>query len=398
MAETSPVQPLHILVYEPRVEGHHLGYLQAIAEDLLSAGCRLTLAVNTAPDAYAQIQIDMADLLERVSVIPADDPSIGASGKIRRIAGLLRKTNADFVFLPNLDEVGSAMLRRAAFGLMPPAALRGRLGGIYHRPRFLGDLGISLNQRLKAWGFARLLRGGWFSHLLLLDPYLLAQFKQSEPEAPVFPLPDFFPENFTADRTAARRQFDLPDAQRVFLFYGAGYRRKGLALAVQAMLALDKDTPAFLLCAGRQPDDRDVAQGLARLVEAGRACVINRYVSNSEEKQLFAASDVVLLPYRRHFGISGVFMRAIGAGLPVIVSDEGLLGRMVRAHDLGVLFPSGDGGALRAAIEQMALASGEEMSRRQAAVQAAAPQWTRDSFRAALLAAFRSKRARAIAR
>ncbi len=398
MAETSPVQPLHILVYEPRVEGHHLGYLQAIAEDLLSAGCRLTLAVNTAPDAYAQIQIDMADLLERVSVIPADDPSIGASGKIRRIAGLLRKTNADFVFLPNLDEVGSAMLRRAAFGLMPPAALRGRLGGIYHRPRFLGDLGISLNQRLKAWGFARLLRGGWFSHLLLLDPYLLAQFKQSEPEAPVFPLPDFFPENFTADRTAARRQFDLPDAQRVFLFYGAGYRRKGLALAVQAMLALDKDTPAFLLCAGRQPDDRDVAQGLARLVGAGRACVINRYVSNSEEKQLFAASDVVLLPYRRHFGISGVFMRAIGAGLPVIVSDEGLLGRMVRAHDLGVLFPSGDEGALRAAIEQMALASGEEMSRRQAAVQAAAPQWTRDSFRAALLAAFRSKRARAIAR
>ena len=39
----------HILVYEPRVEGHHLGYLKAITEDLLGAGFRLTLAVDRRP-------------------------------------------------------------------------------------------------------------------------------------------------------------------------------------------------------------------------------------------------------------------------------------------------------------------------------------------------------------
>jgi hypothetical protein len=36
MAESGPAR--HILVYEPRIEGHHLGYLKAITEDLLGAG------------------------------------------------------------------------------------------------------------------------------------------------------------------------------------------------------------------------------------------------------------------------------------------------------------------------------------------------------------------------
>lgn len=386
MAEARP--GLHILIFEPRVEGHHLGYLRAITEDLLAVGHRLTLAVDTGPQAYAQIEAEMAGPLARVSVAAADDGSPETSGKVQRLAALLAQTQADLVFLPNLDEIGSSMLRRAAFGLMPPPALRGRLAGIYHRPRFLGELGLSLNQRIKASGFKRLLHGGWFSQLLLLDPYLLAQFKRRQPAAHAFFLPDFFPEDFAADRTAARRQFGLPEDRRIFLFYGAGYRRKGLALAVRAMESIRQDTPAFLLCAGRQPEDRAVALALGRLAGQGRARVINRYVSNAEEKLLFAASDVVLLPYRRHFGISGVLMRAIGAGLPAIVSDEGLLGRLVREHDLGVPFRSGDGRELQQAIERMARAPELEMTRRKAAVRAAAPNWSRAAFRGALLAAF----------
>lgn len=388
MDELRRTAPLHVLVFEPRVEGHHLGYLKAITEDLLAAGYRLTLAIDTSVEAYAKIETEMSATLARVSVVSADDGSHASAGTIGRIAALHAQTQADFVFLPNLDEIGSVMLRRAAIGLMPPAELRGRLGGIYHRPRFLGALGVSPNQWLKAAGFARLLRGNWLSHVLLLDPYLHADFKRRKPKAPLFFLPDFFPANFTADRTAARRALDLPDDRRVFLFYGGGYRRKGLALAVEAMLAMNEKTSAFLLCAGRQPDDPGIAQGLERLAGQGRAHVINRYISNDEERQLFAASDVVLLPYRHHFGISGVLVRAIGAGLPVIASDEQLLGRLVREHDLGILFWSGDRAALQAAMKQMAQTSDAEMAHWQAAARAAAPNWTREAFRAALTGAF----------
>jgi glycosyltransferase involved in cell wall biosynthesis len=385
--ETSLARPVHILVFESRVEGHHLGYLKAITEELLCAGYRLTLAVNTSPKPYAKIRAEMGNILERVSIVPANDGSNGRTS-IERIAWLFGQAQADFVFFPNLDEIGSAMMRRAAFGLLPPASLRGRLGGIYYRPRFLGDLGLSPNLWLKAAGFARLLHGAWFSHLLLLDPYLHARLKTREPDKPVFFLPDFFPAEFAADRAAARRQFELPANQRVFLFYGAGYRRKGLALTVKAMLAMGDYTPAFLLCAGKHAANRHVVHGLEQLVSRGRARVINRYVSNEEEKQLFAAGDVVLLPYRRHFGSSGILVRAIGAGLPVIVSDEELIGRLVRERDLGILFRSGDARALQQAIEHVAHASQQDMLRWQAAARTAAPNWTRAAFRDALVASF----------
>lgn len=375
----------HILVYEPRVEGHHLGYLKAITEDLLGAGFRLTLAVDRRPESFAQIESVLGPLLPRVTVVSA---ATDGGSKIARIAALLTETGAATAFLPNLDEIASDMLRRAAFGLMPPSILRGRIGGIYHRPRVLADVGWSPNQWLKTAGFRRLLRGGWFDRILLLDPFLLAAFKARTPAAPVHPLPDFFPEDFAADRAAARAQFGIPEDRRVFLFYGGGYRRKGLGLAVEAMNALSADGPAFLFCAGRQPDDREVAEDLARLTEQGRACVINRYVTDDEEKQVFAASDAVLLPYRKHFGISGVLMRAIGAGLPAIASDENLLGRLVRERKLGLLFPSGDAAALRRAIEDMARASEDDMARRRGAVRAEAPNWTRAAFRKALLASF----------
>ncbi len=398
MSESGPRQTGHILIFEPRVEGHHLGYLKTIADRLLADGYRLTLAVDTSPDAYASVRRELGAALERVAVVAATEETKRSGATVGRVATLLAQTGADLAFLPNLDEIASAMLRDAALGRMPPALLRGRLGGIYLRPRFLQSLGLSPNLWLKSVGFRRLIRGGWFSHLLLLDPYLCARLKSREPDAPAFFLPDYFPADFVADRAEARRRLDLPEDKRVFLFYGAGYRRKGLGLAVAAMLAMPASSHVLLLCAGRQASDAGIAAGLERLAGEGRARVIDRYVSNDEEKQLFAASDAVLLPYIRHFGSSGVLMRAIGAGLPVIASDEELVGRLVRDHGLGVLFRSGDTRALRGAIESVARASSAQMAQWQAAARAVAPTRTQRAFGEALSEAFQHALSRGLGR
>jgi len=380
----------HVLLYEPRTEGHHLTFLKHVTEDLLAAGYRLTLAIDVRPEPFERIRAEMADLLKQVSVIPVGNTSGGltGSGKAASVAGCLTRAGADLAFLDTFDEIGSAVMRRAAVGLMPPVNLHGRLAGIYHRPRFLESSDRSVKSWIKAVGFRRLLCGGWFSHLLLVDPYLHAEFKSRQPDAPVFYLPDAYPDDFTADREQARQQFGLPRDKRAFLFYGVPHRRKGLPLVIEAMLAMSTDTPAFLICAGRQPEDARVAAGIAQLASQGRACVIDRYVTTQEEKQLFAAADVVLLPYRKHYGGSGVLVRAVGAGVPVVASDEGLLGRFVRDYALGLLFRSGDLLALRASIERMALASPSEMSLWQAAARAVAPLWSRQAFRDALLGSF----------
>jgi glycosyltransferase involved in cell wall biosynthesis len=378
------------LLYEPNVEGHHVVWLKFIVEDLLSAGWRLTLAVDTRPESFDRIRKRLGSLLEKVTILPVWGKSgrrLGEEGA-KSVAECFSRANTDVVFLDTFDEIASSLLRRAALGRMPPALLRGRIGGIYLRPRFLAAHGFSLNKWLKAFGFARLMENGWFSHLLFLDPWIQESCQSRFPQTPVFCLPDPCPDDFVGDHLKARNHLEIPRGRKVLLFYGAAYRRKGLHLAVEALLGLPVELPVFLLCAGQQMNDQRTLRGLETLVTQGRARVISHYIFEEEEKLLFAASDIVLLPYIKHFGNSAVLSRAAGAGKMVIASDEELVGRLVRKHGLGLLFPSGDATAFRQSIVRAMNAQPQELAQWQAAAFRYAQQSSRAEFRRVLLQAF----------
>ena len=259
--------PRHILIYEPSVEGHHVGLLRFLTEDLLGAGFALTLAVDTRPAAMERIKGTMADLLSRVKIIPvvSENSSATKIASPAHVAACLEKSGAACVFLEHFNDIASPLLRRAAFGLMPDQSLRGRLGGIYLRPQFLEDGALSPNQVIKKIGFRRLIRHGWLKPLLLMDPQLWELAQKKYPGAPIHLLADPYPEDFHADRVAARKIFNLPDDKFVFLFYGGGYRRKGLHLVVEALLALSAPGNIFLLCAGLQPKDEELALSLIHI-------------------------------------------------------------------------------------------------------------------------------------
>jgi glycosyltransferase involved in cell wall biosynthesis len=378
----------HLLLYEPRTEGHHLGWLRFITEDLLTAGLQLTLAVDLRPENVSKVREQLAELEQEIKLINAYDDGGKRHGdrKIGSVAHCLRASGAADVFLCAFDEIASHCWRRATFGLFLPAELRGRMGGIYHRPRFLAAPRWSPDRWLKEPGFRRLIGGGWLRQLLFVDEFLAQDLKNKFPAAPIFFLPDPCPSGYDGEVRAARQVLGLPADKKIFLFYGGGYRRKGLHLAVRAMLDLPASFPAFLLCAGQQNPVGETASGLEQLVQQGRACLINRYVSVAEEKNCFAASDIVLLPYLNHFGTSGVLSRAMAAGKPVIVSDEQLLGRLTREQGLGLLFPSGDVKMLREKIRQAAAFSPEATSGFSAATRAYALRYSRAAYRRALLA------------
>ncbi|HUA66950.1 MAG TPA: glycosyltransferase [Candidatus Saccharimonadales bacterium] len=384
-----PQNNRRILIFEPNVDGHHVGWLRFITEDLLSAGFLLTLALDTHPDAMKRIEDQMADLLPSVKVISAFSVGEAKSKFISsaRVAACLKQSNAKLAFLAQFNDIASAMFRRVSLGLMPDKALRGRLGGIYFRPLFLSASPLSPNQALKKIGFRRLVTGGWLNPLLMIDPLLCNIAKKKYPVAPIYPLADPYPENFHADRSMSRRKFHLPDDKFVFLFYGGGYKRKGLHLVVAAMRGMTAPNNAFLLCAGLQPKNEQLGGELSILRAEGRAEVVNRYVTAEEEKQLFAACDAVLLPYIRHPVGSGVLSRAAGAGKPVVASDEYFLGHVVRQYGMGLLFPSGDVPELRNAIIRAVSAVDEELSRWQTSAQTYAETCSRAVFRTSLVAA-----------
>lgn len=379
---SAAVQPHHLLVYEPRAEGHHPGWLRFITEDLLSGGYQLTLAVDMRKQHLEKIRDHLGELISQVKLMNAVISPIGQFGSVR---SCLRESGADSIFLCAMDEIASDTWRFASFGILPPKELRGRFGGIYHRPRFLENSGGRLKHLFKKWGYQRLLRGNWLKQLLFVDEYLAREQQAHFPSAPIYFLPDPCPPMGDETTQAAREQLGVPQDKRVFLFYGGGYRRKGLHLAVEAMLALPADANAFLLCAGQLNPEGEIADGLGKLEAANRAKVINRYVSVAEEKTSFAACDAVLLPYVNHFGTSGVLSRAMAAGRMVIVSDEQLLGRLTRDHGLGLLFPSGDAAALRDRIVRAGKISPQEMAAYSKAAARYAAVHSREAYRAALL-------------
>jgi glycosyltransferase involved in cell wall biosynthesis len=384
--------PESVLIYEPRVDGHHVGWLRFLTEDLLGAGFPLVLALDTRPEARKRIEGQLADLLPRVTVISALPPA-GDRTPITspaRVAACLQESGAALAFLANFNDIASATLRRAAFGWMPDPSLRGRLGGIYFRPLFLAASGLLPNQALKKAGFRRLIKNGWLNPLLLIDPRLCDLARQKYPGAPIHLLADPYPDDFHADRLESRRVFNLPEDKFVFLFYGGGYKRKGLHLAAEAMLQMSAPGRAFLLCAGVQPKNERLARNLETLRAQGRAAIINRYVSAVEEKQLFAACDMVLLPYIRHLDGSGVLSRAAGAGKPALASDEYLVGHVVRHYGMGLLFPTGNVPELKQAMTRAASAAPAELAAWQAGALAYAKNCSREAYRSALIGAVRS--------
>ena len=377
----------HLLLYEPRTEGHHLGWLRFIAEDLLSANFRLSIAADLRPGSRERVEQNLAGLFGEVKLFSAYDENgrRHLDGKARSVEHCLQASGAENIFLCALDEIASHCWRGATFGLRPPPELRGRIGGIYHRPRFLEAPKWSPGRALKIPGFNRLLRENWWRQILFVDEFLAADSQKQNPSAPIYFLPDPCPPGYDGDAPAAKTKLEIPADRKVFLFYGTGARRKGLHIAVEAMLQLPPESPAFLLCAGQQNPAGKTAAGLAQLVRQHRARLLDRYVTVEEEKLCFAASDAVLLPYLNHFGTSGVLSRAMSAGKPVIVSDEQLLGRLTREHRLGLVFPSGNVSALAQSLRQMTQLSIADSNQFAAAARTYAKIYSRAAFRTALL-------------
>jgi len=386
---TMTPNPRHILIYEPSVDGHHVGWLRFITEDLLAAGFALTLALDTRPASLKRITDHMGDLLPKVNILPAvAEP--GKKPSTSQISACLQASGAKLAFLAHFNDIASKLLRRAAFGWLPEPGLRGRLGGIYLRPQFLDSPGWSPNEHVKKAGFHRLMQDGWLNPLLLQDPLLYGVVREKYPRVSAGLLADPYPDDFQSERVPARQRFNLAEDQFILLFYGGAYKRKGLHLVAEAMLKMTSQSRAFLLCAGSQPKDARLARQLATLQAQGRAQIRNHYVFAEEEKQLFAACDAVLLPYIQHQGASAVLARAAGAGKPVVASDENYIGRIVRQYDMGPLFPSGNVSALQQALVCVVTAPPDEFTRWRVGARAFGETCSREVFRSSLVAALKA--------
>ena len=135
-----------------------------------------------------------------------------------------------------------------------------------------------------------------------------------------------------------------------FLFCGQMIARKGVDHLLAAFATLPEN--ARLLLVGREAE---LPQMLASLPPAARGRV--RYAGFQAPDALppfFAQADVFVLP-SRHDGWGVVVNQALGAGLPIITSDQvGAAHDLLRENENGFTFPAGDANALAAAMRRYA--------------------------------------------
>ncbi len=130
-----------------------------------------------------------------------------------------------------------------------------------------------------------------------------------------------------ADRMASREKYGIQPEERVLLFFGVLDWRKGLHVLIEAFDKLPPDR-FRLIVAGGQPVNRkntreyqdwysSVAEGIAKqpgIVNLG-------FVAEADIPMLFAATDLVVLPYVVPQLVSAVLTHAASYERPVIASQ-----------------------------------------------------------------------------
>ena len=152
------------------------------------------------------------------------------------------------------------------------------------------------------------------------------------------------------DKAEAQRRLGLDPSLKTILFFGLIREYKGLDILLEAFSRLDDSYQ--LLVAGEPYGSFDKYQYIIdRSPARDRIHLFLHYIKDSEVKEYFSASDLVVLPYRSATQ-SGIGATALNFGLPVIVTDVGGLKQSVGESGVGLVAEKPEPDCVRAEIER----------------------------------------------
>ncbi|MBV8190156.1 MAG: glycosyltransferase [Alphaproteobacteria bacterium] len=411
MPSRSPPErrPRRILILEPDAEGHSLEWLQHLvafttadksaASLCIAAPAELcdTLARSTPPQ--LDHRIGLLRLLPREQERCTQRSLVVASfARWSVMRRYLRLSGADAGFFLSIDLLSLPL----ALGL----GLDGRpVSGILFRPsihyRTLGNYRPSLKEKLrdlrKDLLYRLMLRNRHVRTVLSLDPFFPRHAASHYAGGgKVLALPDpAFP--LAASPCKGAGIADFPPAGRTgMLLFGYLTERKGPLVVLDALRLLPSKVAerVAVLFAGRtDPEIRAALEARRSSLQREQPQlwfqIEDRRLERDELEALVAQSDVVLAPYQRFVGSSGVLLWAARAGRPVLAQDFGLVGRLIRDHRLGAVADASDPAALAHAIERMVVEGPQSFIDTSSAKRFAAAR-TPDHFAAAVLSSLSS--------
>lgn len=256
-----------------------------------------------------------------------------------------------------------------ALGLQAPCSV----SGIYFRPtlhyRQFSHHHATVKERIQ-WGreraiLPRVLRHPQLQRVFCLDPFAIPGLNRMARRPKAIPLADpVAPDpiatwGMTPDQVAQlRKQLGIGPERQVLLLFGALDQRKGIHQLLDALTRLSDQhcqQICLLLLGEVAAAEREILQAKIHDLQQTRPlqiCCRDGFVSDREVQLHFQLADLVLAPYQRHVGMSGILLLAAAAQKPVLSSHYGLMGELVQRYQLGLGCDSTDPQAIAAALTQ----------------------------------------------
>jgi glycosyltransferase involved in cell wall biosynthesis len=227
-----------------------------------------------------------------------------------------------------------------------------QVSGIYFRPTFhyqdFSECHLTWRDRIQQARekllLRRVLRNSKLKNLFCLDPFSVKYIQKFQKQVNVVPLPDPILDIFVSSSQILRLQekLGIENNRTICLLFGALTDRKGIHETLDSLLELPNSIHQQLcIVLAGQANSKKQQHLIAKIVEITASCPIQivsnfEFIIESEVPVYFKAADIVLAPYQRHIGMSGILLQAAVAGKPVLSSNFGLMGEIVRKYHLGL--------------------------------------------------------------
>lgn len=158
-----------------------------------------------------------------------------------------------------------------------------------------------------------------------------------------------------------RRERPAPPSSCNLLFFGIIRPYKGLEDLIAAFDAIPENAidQFWLTIVGETWENWTLpADRMAASRYRSRITFVNRYVTDEEVAQFFAAADAAVLPYHRS-SASGPLHVAMSYGLPVVITSVGGLPEAVADYEGAIMVPPHDPEALSKALVQVVALRGK---------------------------------------
>ncbi|BAU15661.1 putative N-acetylglucosaminyltransferase [Leptolyngbya sp. NIES-3755] len=259
---------------------------------------------------------------------------------LRKYATQLGTTH---IFSTYLDR----MLFRLAVGVRPPCAM----SAIFFHPllHYAVFPSYSREKREGFWQWrdhvclSRLLPNRKLQNLFFLDPFAADYVNQVYGTTKAVHLADPVEQQRFSEVECEqlRNRLGIQPGRTMFLLFGAPGKRKGFRQVLDAIALLPPALcrrMALVLAGPISREYEELEEQITELTKTRAVQIVAQttYVPDDEVQLYFQAADVVLAPYQRHIGMSGILVRSAAAQTPVLSSDFGLMGEMIQRYQLGL--------------------------------------------------------------